>query len=278
MIIHTYSATDQNCPKRRKAYTAPAVFGTRCPSSKSILFAFLLAATVLRSDLANASVVNSTTCRVSDAEPSYEAASSGLYSCSLTSPADGRAYANVGPTTEILSSTSFVASEEVSATAINSVVFDQYFHTGESLSTANTDLFLVLDTVGDNRQGFLKVNGNISGDKGYSGNAGGTLQVGTSFEIVKTPANSGFCCSILFPFELGQPFLFDLSVFEYQESVGLDDGLTGGNSIANVTIQFLESDQITPVQIFETNVPEPASIALIGVGAALLLRFGRRKR
>jgi hypothetical protein len=67
------------------------------------------------------------------------------------------------------------------------------------------------------------------------------------------------------PVELGQALQFDLNAESSQQVAGF--GNTGmGSTISALNLQFLEADGVTNVPIFETSAPEPASLALFGIG------------
>ncbi|HTF71415.1 MAG TPA: PEP-CTERM sorting domain-containing protein [Edaphobacter sp.] len=74
-----------------------------------------------------------------------------------------------------------------------------------------------------------------------------------------------FCCTPLLPVDLGVPFLLEVGLKSSNYSNPVF-GPSGGIGRANLTLQFLESDRVTPVNIFKTTAPEPAFLALAGLG------------
>ncbi len=210
---------------------------------------------------------------------------SGPDSCNLTSPRNGQATANIYPTTFTFGETFFSAVVGVDVYTVqsppanpNSVIG------GSSEALAMSGLSLDLITAGDPRPGLLRITWPINGGRPYDGGYNAHLQVGPWFSQDVSFEGSNFCCSILFPVELGQAFSFETSVSEHAYAV-FQDGLSGASNRASVMLQFYEVDESTPVRIDEasipTTVPEPRFWSIVGIaciGLALKARYGRHFR
>ena len=207
---------------------------------------------------------------------------SGPDSCNLISPRNGRATANLYPTTITFGGTIFKAEIGVDVFTVqsppdspNSVIG------GSSEALAMSGLSLDLMTFGDPRPGLLRITWPINGGRPYDGGYNAHLKVGPWFSQDVSMETLNFCCSILFPVELGQAFSFETSVSEHAYAV-FEDGLSGASNRASVMLQFFEADGTTPVRVDEasmpTTVPEPSCWPLLGiacVGLALRSRYGR---
>jgi hypothetical protein len=133
-------------------------------------------------------------------------------------------------------------------------------------------LSLDLMTPGDPRPGLLKITWPINGSRPYDGSYNAHLTVGPWFSEDVYFEGSNFCCSILFPVELGQTFSFETSVSEHAYAV-FEDGLSGASNSASVTLQFYEADS-TPVRIDEAaapTAPEPNSWPVLGIACIGLI-------
>jgi hypothetical protein len=134
-------------------------------------------------------------------------------------------------------------------------------------------LSLDLVTPGDPRPGLLKITWPINGGRPYDGSYNADLTVGQWFSEDVSFEGLNFCCSILFPVELGQTFSFETSVSEHAYAV-FEDGLSGASNSASVTLQFYEADGSTPVLINEAAVPiapEPNLSPILGIGCIGLI-------
>jgi hypothetical protein len=240
--------------------------------AKLVRFPFALFALVIFVARADATILTSANCSADGSS------TSGVFACSVTSPEMGRASATVHPITITFSGTSFSASEGVDAFAWQSPSPpDRCCSGGPAEASAFSDILLDLTTSGAQRPGFMKVNWEGSVGRPYDGPAHAILSVGPW--ILQDGANPPFgnCCSILIPIELGLPFAFEMSATVDAMAFGFD-GLSGGNASDKLAMQFLETDGITPVAIYEaSSVPEPRSfcLALGCVALLLILRYGR---
>jgi hypothetical protein len=148
---------------------------------------------------------------------------------------------------------------------------------GSSEASAASDLSLVLLTAGLQRPGFLKIDWEVNGGPPYDGSYDANLTVG-SLSLTRPFGN--FCCSPLFPFDLGQAFSFEMNVSQLAYAV-FQDGVSGGFNNASVTLRFYETDRSTPVGIEETTVlptavPEPRFLVILGVAGSWLFSKHRR--
>ena len=109
-------------------------------------------------------------------------------------------------------------------------------------------------TSGDPRPGLLRITWPINGGRPYDGGYNAHLKVGPWFSQDVSIEILNFCCSILFPVELGQAFSFETSVSQHAYAV-FQDGLSGGFNSASATIQFFEADGTTPALIDEAAAP-----------------------
>lgn len=78
---------------------------------------------------------------------------------------------------------------------------------GSSEAFAMSGLSLDLITAGDPRPGLLQITWPINSGRPYDGGYDAHLKVGSWFSQDVFYEGLNFCCSILFPVELGQPFL-----------------------------------------------------------------------
>ena len=204
---------------------------------------------------------------------------SGPDPCNLTSLRNGRATANIYPTTITFGGTFFTAEVGVDVYTLqsppanpNSVIG------GSSEAFAMSGLSLDLVTSGDSRPGLLRITWLVNGGRPYDGSYDAHLTVGT--RSLDLPYGN-YCCSILFPVELGQAFSFETSVSQHAYAV-FQDGVSGGINKASAMLQFYEVDGSTPVSIDEaaiaTTVPEPSFCFVLGIaciGLALRSCHGR---
>jgi len=194
---------------------------------------------------------------------------SGPGSCDLTSPRNGRATANIYPTTITFGGTFFTADLGVDVFTLQSLPANpNSVIGGSSEAMAMSGLSLDLVTAGNPRPGLLKITWPINGGRPYDGGYNAYLKVGSWFSQDVFDEGLNFCCSILFPVELGQAFSFETSVSEHAYAV-FQDGLSGASNSVSATIQFYEADGSTPVRIDEaaipTSVPEPTCWPVLGI-------------
>jgi hypothetical protein len=225
----------------------------------------LLALAVSLPSAAASSLVTSTSCMADGV------ASDGPLSCSVVSPQGGVAEASILSASGLFSGTSFVASQSMYAVGGQSFSDPGNPAGGPASATASADYWIVLDTAGLERPGFLGLTASVDADAGYSGVAGATLQIGSnSFAFTASKLSS--CCSLVLPVTLGQPFLLDLSSYNLQNP-STAEGVSGGTAVSTVSLQFWEADASTAVPVFQSTIPEPASFVLALIGAvALFLR------
>jgi hypothetical protein len=165
-----------------------------------------------------------------------------------------------------------MANERATAVAISSPPPQGSIEGGASEARAFVDLALVLDTAGQPRGGFARVNWAIGYQDGFSG----ALTVGT---IALRPDNSSVfecCSSLLIPVELGLPFDFDMRASNAQSAGGIineADGTTTGT----LTLEFFEADGTTPVSVSEVAAPDPAGLGLLGVSGIVFCAWRRKK-
>jgi hypothetical protein len=219
----------------------------------------ILAVIFLSPSAAASALITSTSCM---ADQVYSA---GPSSCSVTSPQGDSASARVLSASGLFSGTAFVATQSIYAAGSQS-----FSNPGDPAASASSDFWIVLNTPGFNRSGFLELTASVDANPGYSGSAGATLQIGSnSFQF--SASKLSFCCSTLLPITLGQPLLLDLSSYNLQNLS--TEGISGGTAVSTVSLQFLEADASTTVPVFESTAPEPASFALALLGAASILLF-----
>jgi hypothetical protein len=224
----------------------------------------ILAVTLLSSSAAASALVTSTRC-VAD-----QVYSAGPSSCSVTSPQGDSAAAGVLSASGLFSGTAFVATQSLYATGSQS-----FSNPGDPAASASSDFWIVINTPGFDRSGFLELTASVDTNSGYSGSAGATLQIGSnSFNF--SASKLSFCCSTLLPITLGQPLLLDLSSYNLQNVS--TEGVSGGTAVSTVSLQFLEADASTTVPVFESTAPEPASFALLLLGVASILLFSATPR
>jgi hypothetical protein len=207
--------------------------------------------------------ITSTTCSADGV------AASGLTACAVSTPQGGIANANAFFITSNLTSTQFSAAANVTASVNASV---QNNVQGPVLAMSDARLFTVLDTAGLDRPGFIEVSATDGSNPGNSGKAETFVNIGPY--TINLDLSETFCCSILLPFELGQPFLFDMNTFNVQgtdvQGTGSLNFASSGQTNPNVEIHFLEADRSTVVPLFETSVPEPSAVGLLGIGIGLV--------
>jgi hypothetical protein len=230
---------------------------------KTLICALLLAA-CCHAD----TITTSTTCQTE------QMSTSGSLNCGATSTTGSVANATANPATVMLTGTTVSVNEVV--TGYTSVPFIMGVSTFAT-DTAETDFSAILDTPGVARSGFLALTWNANSGDGYSEHFSSTFKLGA---IINAQTGNGpfgyFCCSILEPIELGVPLSFELDL-RTTNSISAFDGLSGATDHSSVSLQLLEADGVTPVQISDV-APEPATLALLALGGLTCSGLGRRGR
>jgi len=207
--------------------------------------------------------------------------------CSVSPPP---VYQSINGIIEAQTSGSITVSGNILSASISQSTLDFLDNGVSSLainSSARTDVNATILSAGPLREGlvtltvsrFFNVVGNSASLTGFLvPGLSSTCDVGTSpyltdcmIGTMRMDPNEAVILTI--PFALGQEFDFTLTSYT-NSTIGY--GTSSGDTRLAVTFAFFEADGLTPVTISDvTAAPEPASLALLGIGVLLLTALAR---